>query len=136
VTEYQIYKGQCSVCRKKYTGELPSDVSGKGFGPRAQAMVSLLTSKYRLSKRLVQAWFQDVYKMPICLGSVSNIEHTVNQSLKVIHEEVAELVKTAEVVHVDETGYKECHKSGWAWIASTPSQTYFMLNKSRGKKKN
>lgn len=134
VTEYQIYKGHCSVCRKKYAGHLPSGVSGKGFGVRAQGMVSLLTSKYRLSKRLAQAWFQDVYKMPICVGSVSNVEHTVSQSLKAIHEEVSEIVKAAAVVNVDETGYKECHKTGWAWIASTPSHTYFMLNRSRGKK--
>ena len=63
-------------------------MSRKGFGPRAQAMVSLLTSKYRLSKRLVQAWFSDVYQMPICLGSVSNVEHRVSQSLEQIHKDI------------------------------------------------
>ena len=58
-------------------------------------MVSLLTSKYRLSKRLVTAWFKDVYHMPICLGSVSNIEHTVSQSIQAPHEEVFSAVKVA-----------------------------------------
>jgi transposase len=72
--------------------------------------------------------------MPICLGSVSNAEHTVSQSLKVIHEEVADIVKAAEVVNIDETGYKEKYNSGWAWIASTASHTYCRLKKSRGKK--
>jgi transposase len=134
VTEYRVYKGCCESCRIAYDGKLPAGVSLKGFGVRAQAMLSLLTSKYRLSKMLVQSWFQDVYQMPICLGSVSNVEQTVSQSLKMIHEEVCVAVQTEKIVHVDETGHKECNKSGWAWIASSPQYTYFMLNKSRGKK--
>jgi transposase len=134
VTEYRIYKGCCNTCHAKHTGQLPTGINWKGFGIRAQAMLSLLTSKYRLSKRLVQSWFQDVYQMPICLGSVSNVEQTISQSLKLIHEEVFSAVQTEKIIHVDETGHKECNRSGWAWIASTPQYTYFMLNKSRGKK--
>src|SRR6187200_2428004 len=134
VTEYRIYKGCCESCHIKHTGRLPAGVSQKGFGVRAQALLSLLTSKYRLSKRLVQSWFKDVFQMPICLGSVSNVEQTVSQSLKLIHEEVFAAVQAEKIIHVDETGHKECNKSGWAWIASAPQYTYFMLNKSRGKK--
>jgi len=134
VTEYRIYKGCCNACHTKHTGQLPVGISWKGFGTRAQAMLSLLTSKYRLSKRLVQSWFQDVYQMPIALGSVSNVEQTVSQSLKAIHEEVFTAVQAEKIIHVDETGHKECNRSGWAWIASAPQYTYFMLNKSRGKK--
>lgn len=134
VIEYRIYKGSCEACHCKHEGQLPAGMSPKGFGVRAQAMLSLLTSKYRLSKRLVQSWFQDVYQMPICLGSVSNVEHTVSKSLKLIHEEVFARIQTEKVVHVDETGHKEVNRSGWAWIASVPKYTYFMLNKSRGKK--
>jgi transposase len=134
VTEYRIYKGCCTACHIKHNGQLPTGTSRKGFGIRTQAMLSLLTSKYRLSKRLVQSWFQDVYQMPICLGSVSNVEQTVSQSLKVIHEEVFSAVQAEKIIHVDETGHKECNKSGWAWIASAPQYTYFMLHKSRGKK--
>lgn len=134
VTEYRIYKGCCESCHRKHEGQLPAGISWKGFGARTQAMLSLLTSKYRLSKRLVQSWFQDVYQMPICLGSVSNVEHTISKSLKSVHEEVFTAIQTAKVVHIDETGHKESNKSGWAWIASEPQYTYFMLNKSRGKK--
>lgn len=134
VTEYRIHKGCCRNCRRKYEGKLPNGISWKGFGIRTQAMISLLTSKYRLSKRLVQAWFNDVYKMPICLGSVSNIEHTVSQALKPIHEETFTIVQNEKIKHVDETGHKECNKNGWAWIASTVKHTCFTLHRSRGKK--
>jgi len=133
VTEYRIYKGCCEACNVSHTGQLPEGVSRKGFGIRAQAMASLLTSKYRLSKRLVQSWFQDVYQMPICLGSVSNVEGTVSQSLKPVHEEVLTAMQAEKIVHIDETGYKECSKNGWAWITSVPAYTCFVLSRSRGK---
>jgi transposase len=134
VTEYRIYQGCCDQCGQKSEGNLPEGVSFKGFGARAHAMVSLLTSKYRLSKRLVTAWFKDVYHLPICLGSVSNVEHTVSQSLQAAHEEVFSAVKAAQVVHVDETSHKENYQNGWAWIASAADYTYFGLSRSRGKK--
>lgn len=134
VIEYQIQTGCCKSCRRRYQGNLPQGASRKGFGPRAQAMVSLLTSKYRLSKRLVHAWFSDMYQMPICLGSVSNIEHTVSQSLQQAHDEIKAQVQTSKVIHLDETGHKECYQNGWAWIMSAHNATYFKLQRSRGRK--
>ena len=134
VTEYRIYRGCCEACNVRYQGKLPAGVTLKGFGSRALAMVSLLTSKYRLSKRLVKSWFQDVYKMPICIGSVSNAENTVSKSLKTIHEAVLAAVKNEPVVNVDETGHRECNKNGWAWIVGAPTFSCFVLRKSRGKK--
>lgn len=134
VIEYQIQTGCCNSCRRRYQGQLPEGVSRKGFGPRAQAMVSLLTSKYRLSKRLVSAWFSDVYQMPVCLGSASNIEHTVSQSLEQAHEAIKAQIQVSKVIHLDETGHKECYKNGWAWVMSTQDATYFKLERSRGRK--
>ncbi|HAT8857689.1 TPA: transposase [Legionella pneumophila subsp. pneumophila] len=57
--------------------------------------------------------------MPICLGSVSNVEHKVSQSLEQAHEEIKAQVQNKTVIHLDETGHKECYQNGWAWIMST-----------------
>jgi transposase len=134
VTEYRIYRGSCNNCHQHHKGQLPAGVSTKGFGARTQALLSLLTSKYRLSKRLAKSLFSDVYQMPICVGSVSNIERGVSESLQAAHTEVGQALKTESVIHVDETGYKERNKSGWAWLVSAMKYSYFLLNKSRGKK--
>ena len=134
VIEYRIHKGCCHSCHQNHEGNLPLGVNWKGFGPRAHAMVSLLTSKYRLSKRLAKNWFHDVYAMPICVGSVSNVEHTVSRSLEPTHQEVANVIREEKIVNVDETGHKECNKNGWCWITSTKKYTCFFLRRSRGKK--
>lgn len=134
VIEYQLQKGHCICCSKNYSASLPIGISRKGFGPRAQAMVSLLTSKYRLSKRLAREWFKDIYQMPMCLGSVSNVEQTVSQALAPVHQDISAHIQVAKIVHADETGHKECNKNGWAWVLSTICHTLFELRRSRGKK--
>jgi transposase len=75
-------------------------------------MIGLLTSKYRLSKRLAKNWFHDVYAMPICIGSISNIEHTVSKSLESSYQEIADAIRKEKIVNVDETGHRERHESG------------------------
>lgn len=97
-------------------------------------MTTLLTSKYRLSKRLAKNWFHDVYAMPICIGSVSNIEHTVSMSLEPAHQEIANIIREEKIVNVDETGHRKSNKNGWCWITSTMKYTCFFLRRSRGKK--
>jgi transposase len=134
VIEYRIYKGCCDSCCQAHEGKLPVGITLKGFGPRAQGMIGLLTSKYRLSKRLAKNWFHDVYAMPICIGSVSNIEHTVSQSLESAYHEIANAIRKEKIVNVDETGHKEQHKNGWCWLTSTKEYSCFFLRRSRGKK--
>jgi hypothetical protein len=70
VTEYRIYKGYCTSCHINYEGKLPNGVSKKGFGPRAHGMASLLTSKYRLSKRLVKlfGFWKTEYQIELALS--------------------------------------------------------------------
>ncbi|WP_415076157.1 IS66 family transposase [Legionella sp.] len=72
--------------------------------------------------------------MPICLGSVSNIEHTVSQSLEQTHKEIKAKIQSSQAIHLDETGQKKRNQNGWAWIMSTQDATYFKLERSRGKK--
>lgn len=134
VIEYQLQKGCCINCSESYSADLPVGVSWKGFGPRVQSMTSLLTSKYRLSKRLVTTWFKDIYQMPVCLGSISNIEAIVSEALAPVHQDIAARIRSEKVVNADETGHKECNKNGWAWILSTIRYTLFELRRSRGKK--
>jgi len=51
VVEYRLHRLSCPECGTQTCAELPAGVPRGAFGPRLQAMVSLLTGRYRLSKR-------------------------------------------------------------------------------------
>jgi transposase len=134
ITEYQINHGQCSHCYKTYAGELPAVVGKRGFGPRVHALLSVLTTKFRQSKRQALRLVQDVYGMPLCVGSVSNIEGRVSQAVAPIHSQIHTKLATEPVLNVDETGFQQNAQNGWAWVVASPQWTYFYCALSRGKK--
>ena len=133
VTEYQIQEGRCS-CGKYHRGTLPSNIGARGFGVRVHTILALLTSSYKLSKRQASKILQELYQLPISLGSVSNAEARISNSLKSVYEEIQKQVQLATVSHIDETSYKENNKSGWAWVIATKQATFFKIDPSRGKK--
>lgn len=134
VIEYKKYKGCCSGCSKKFSGQYPEGVTSHCLGRRAQSLIGLLTTKFRLSKRLTVDFFKETFGLDISLGTVSNTEAIVSESLEPFYATVKHTIAVSKTVHIDETSHKEKHKNGWAWIMSTQDATLFALRRSRGKK--
>jgi transposase len=134
ITEYQILQGFCHCCQKTYRGETPAEVGRRGFGVRVHSSVALLTSKFKLSKRQALELLKDFFQMPICVGSVSKIEHRVSQSLEPLHQQIKEKIDQSKVIHIDETGFKQSNHSGWAWVMANTFFSFLQLDYSRGKK--
>jgi transposase len=134
VTEYQILKGYCGCCQKTYSGTTPAEIGKRGFGIRTHSSIGLLTSKFKLSKRQALELVKDFFQMPICVGSVSNVEHRLSLSLEPLHKQIKHKIDKSEVAHIDETGFKQQNRIGWAWIMTTPLFSFLKLDNSRGKK--
>lgn len=134
VVEYKKYKGCCSGCSKKFEGQYPAGVTSHCLGRRAQSLIGLMTSKFRLSKRLVVDFFKETFGLPISLGTISNTEAIVSKSLSGFYSSIETELKSAPVVNMDETSHKIKHKNGWAWVMGNQNATLFALKNSRGRK--
>jgi transposase len=104
------------------------------FGPRLQAIVSVCSGAYRMSKREIEDLVEDFFGVPIALGSISNLEQETSEALEAPVQEVAEALRKAPVVHADETGWYERSKRAWLWAAVTAHLALFLIRKSRGAK--
>lgn len=134
VTEYRLHTLPCGRCGHETTGTLPSGVGAGAFGPRIQAIVSLLSGAYRLSKREIERIMGDVFSIEMSLGSVCNLENATSRTLKAPVEEAKAFVKTQPAVHLDETGWREAKGRAWLWTAVTAAVTVFVIRLSRGSK--
>jgi transposase len=132
VTEYRLHTLACPDCGTKTGAELPSGVPSSAFGPRLQAMVSLLSGRYHLSKRDVAEVMSDFFQADLSLGSVPTLEHRTSQVLQEPVNEAHQYVKQQPVVHLDETGWFEGHQRAWLWVAATAWVTVFLIRPSRG----
>jgi transposase len=131
VQEYQLHALVCSDCGISTRATLPVGVPTGQFGPRLQAMVSLCSGDYRMSKRATEHLVEDFFSIPIALGSVTNLEQATSEAIAAPVEEVGQAITKEPVVHADETGWYERSQRAWLWAAVTASMAFFVICKSR-----
>ena len=132
VTEYRVHTLVCGGCGAETTAELPAGVPPGAFGPRLQAMVSLLSGRYHLSKRDAAEVMTDFFQAEVSLGSVPTLEQRTSEAIKEPVDEARAYVKRQPVVHLDETGWREANQKAWLWLAATTLVTVFLIRPSRG----
>jgi transposase len=132
--EYQIYEGKCDLCKTKYLGSLPDGISLRMLGPTAIAKISLLTTKYNLSKRKSQELLYDFHNLTVSTGTISNAEKLTGNALEKPVAEAHEHTKQSISLHADETGHFQKHKLAWMWVAVSMVTTIFIIMPSRSQK--
>lgn len=134
VTEYQLHTLSCALCRISTAAELPQGVPRGAFGVRVQALVSLFTGAYRISKRNVRDLLEDCFGVDLALGSVCPLEQATSQAIAVPVEEAKAYVQTQPAVNMDETGWRQDNRRAWLWTAVTALVSVFLIRASRGSK--
>ena len=131
VTEHQFPSVCCPHCQTPVRAARPPDVPPGAFGPRVAALVSLLHGRYRLSDREVVALLEDLCGLPVSLGSVPALCHTVSTVLAPVYADVQAQVEQQAIANVDETSWKEAGARRWLWVAVTAVGTLFRVAQHR-----
>ncbi len=132
VTEYPWHQLVCPVCGTTTRAPWPAGVPRGLYGPRAQAITALCTGAYRLSKRSAQRVLEDLFGLPMSLGTLSTLEAATAQAVAAPVEEARAYVQEQARIHLDETGWREGHERAWLWVAVTTWVTGFVVRLSRG----
>ena len=131
VTEYQVHRLPCACCGITPCGELPAGVPTTCYGPRLASVVALGSGAYRMSKRMVASFCQDVLGVPLAVGEICRIEHTVTQAVAPAVEAAQLYVQTHDPP-VDETAWWEQQHRRWVWTVVTAQVSVFAMASSRG----
>ena len=131
VTEYRLHRLICDECGEKTCGQLPGGVPRGAFGPRLQAVLSLLAGAYRLGKRPIQSLAADLFGLSISTGMVCKLERATSESLEAPVEELREYVRSQDA-GADETSWRENRSKAWLWVAVTQVATVFTIARTRG----
>ena len=135
VVEYLLYALECSGCGEVTLADLPEDVPNQCAGPRLQAVLSLLTARFRVTRReardLVIALFGE--KATVSLGTISNLERRTSEAIKPAYDEALDAIQNAEFIHCDETGWWQGSERTWLWTAVTPMLKVFRIDPRRNR---
>jgi len=132
VTEYQWHQLACPACGETTRAPWPAGVPSRTYGPRVQATVALCTGAYRLSKRTTQQVMNEVFGVPLSVGTISPLEQATTAAVAAPVEEARTYVHEQAVAHLDETSWWQGGKRAWLWVAVTSLVTVFVVRLSRG----
>jgi transposase len=131
VTEYQLAARRCRRCGTVTRASRPAAVGPGSFGPRLQAVVALLSGRYRLSRREVVHLLGDVWGAPVALGSVSELEQATSAALAPVVAEAQAVAQQASMANLDETSWREGRRKAWLWVMVTALLTVFRVDRTR-----
>src|SRR5215472_14647443 len=131
VDEYRLHRLTCPDCGTTTCATLPEGVPTGGYGPYLQAVLATLAGAYRLSKRQIQQLASDLFGLSISTGMISKLERQSAQALAAPYQELANSVHQAEVVNIDETGWREDRRKAWLWVTVTAMATVFTIAAAR-----
>lgn len=131
VTEYRLHSTRCPECGQRIQAQLPPGVPQRHFGPTLMATAAMLTGRYRLSRREAQQLLDDLWSAKISLGTLSSLEEATCHALENVVSDVAQSVKRAGVVNMDETGWREDDSRAWLWTAVVEGMSLFHIDPRR-----
>ena len=133
VTEHQGHARTCPCCGKITRAEIPADIRAHTIGPNLAATLCYLGGRCHDSKRNIQEIAETVFKVPVSLGTITQLEAEMSEALKAPHAEALAAVRAAPVKNVDETGWSKQGKICWLWVAATLSVVVFKIHPKRDK---
>jgi transposase len=133
VTEHQGQIKACSTCGAKTRGEFPVGLNAPiQYGTRIRASLIYLKDYALLPFQRSVELMHDLFGVPLCAGTLANIEQQCSAKLGRTVELIKENVAHAEVVNFDETGMKINGKLFWLHSASTAQAIYYFPHAKRG----
>jgi len=131
VTEYRLTARHCGACGTLTRAARPAGASGGAFGPRLQAVATLLVGRYRLSRREAVACLAELGEVELSVGALARLEQATSTALEPVVDEVALAARQAAVANLDETGWWQGKTRSWLWTMVTESLTLFRLDPHR-----
>ena len=140
VIAHEVIKRYCPNCQSWRSPKL--DLSGQVFGQgrmgtRLASLIAYLRNTMRLPIRRIKAYLEALHLLTISSGEIVELLHQVQQHTKEAVEKLKAEAQASEILHADETGWRENGRNGYIWSFSTPGEAgvrYYEYDPSRSHK--
>lgn len=137
VTDHVVFRRWCYLCKTciQPAVQFSGLVVGKGrVGINLTATIVTMRERLRLPIEVIRHYLLLVYHLELSHGEVVGLLQSVARIGKPTYEKLLEEIRSASVVHADETGGREDGVNGYFWSFSTESVHFLLYRKSRAAK--
>ena len=98
-------------------------------GPMLVSLIIALSLRMRLSRARIQEFLHEWLGIYLSIGVINQAIAEGGRAVEPIEEELIAEIKQAELLHADETGWKEKGQLRWLWVLIGPTVTLFLIGR-------
>lgn len=96
-------------------------------GPTLASLIICLSLRMRLSRLRISEFLADWLGISLSKGCISKCIAEGGRAAAPLEEEFIADIQQSELLHVDETGWKENGKAVWLWVLKTATVTFYTI---------
>ena len=136
ITQYQSYSKTCPNCGySNHDNSYPAFVTPNiSYGKTMIAIVNYLSVVQYLPYNRIVSLLQNLFSISISQGTVDNLLKKASKLSQKELDKIVNELSVSSLVGIDETTCKINGDKHWYWTFQNDTQTFIVMNKSRGAK--
>jgi len=131
VTEHRAYTCCCDQCGEATRAAFPAEVTAPvQYGARVAAFVVYLLNYQLIPEDRLAELMADLFGVRLAAATIARMSTKAVEHCQGFVVAVGQLVKTAAVKHLDETGFRIGGKTQWLHVAVTAWLSFYRVSPS------
>jgi transposase len=137
VTRFRVPVAICPVCRARVQGHHPEQISDAlgaaavQFGPRLLGLAADLKHRLGVPYRKAASLLLTLTGLVVTASALARSGHRLRRHAQATYDGLIAAARSADVQHVDETGWKIGGRSAWLWVFADGHATLYRIRPSR-----
>ncbi|MFH1000717.1 MAG: IS66 family transposase [Bacteroidota bacterium] len=132
VIEVKQEKKYCHHCKQVITASTDLALPRADFGLNTTISIIYLWTVLCLSFTKISDYLNNFFGQKISTSGLSDHIIAVSKIMKAVYDEILNDVKSGNILHADETGWRVSGKNWWLWVFGTIYSVFYTIDKSRG----
>jgi len=134
VTRYLHEQAFCPRCNRGVVKIGDGEIPNASIGPVAKSTAVYLRYGMGLSYRKVSVLFRDLFGLTFVPGSAVGFDRKAAKYGTPLYDDLREKIRRSDVVHADETSWRNDGIGHFAWYAGNEDMAYFHIDRHRSAK--
>ena len=131
VTKYVHEEAFCPCCRRSVVGAGPDEIPNAPLGPLAKSTAGYLRYEIGIPYRKVKRILEDLFGLSCVPAALVGFDRRAAKRGEPLYEDVREKIRASNVVHADETSWRNDGTGYFVWFAGNADLAFFHIDRHR-----